>query len=355
MDTQKLQAFVKGIQDAFLTPDAVKDWIVLRVPLSNPYNMLVGGTFEAKVVSLVTWGESHGRDMELFQLLADYPPPGATFLPGLVYYVTDQVVKPQGGIRGPGYDNWFVTERPFANRDNLRTAMAGLDVAPAGPKCILVVDGAKQSGKSHGLRLAVRYATAGGVVPVDVVEWGTNQMYAWDLAGALFPAGAAELIARNYDPTKESAAVPQLITWLKAKLLNAPKTWIVLDHCNRPNLTESAADLLGKFVSLVESGWLGNVRLLIADADLTKLPKLKGRSAWDTAALPDRAAVKKWCTELADHLHKAGALKQPCTDAEIELQLDGVFEGVGTTLTLEDFAKELEKRLGDVFEWMRGH
>jgi hypothetical protein len=355
MDTQKLQAFVKGIQDAFLSPDAVKDWITLRVPLSNPYNMLVGGTFEAKIASLVIWAESHGRDMELYQLLADYPPAAGAMLPGLVYYITDGAVKPNGGIRGPAYDNWFVTERPFANRSTLHTAMAGLNAALPGPKSILMIDGPKLSGKSYGLRLAVRYAAPVGVVPVDIVEWGSNQMYAWDLAAAIYPDGEADLNARHYDPTKESAAVPQLITWLKAKLLKAPKTWIVLDHCNRPNLTESAADLLGKFVALVEGGWLGNVRLLIADADPAKLPKLKGRSAWDTATLPDRVAVKKWCTELADHLDKAGALKQPCTEAEIDLQLDGVFEGVGTTLTLEGFAQELEKRLGDVFEWIRGH
>lgn len=355
MTNQQLQAFVKGIQDAFLSPDAVRDWITLRVPLSNPYNMLVGATFEAKVVALVSWAETHGRDMELFQLLADHPPPAGAMIPGLLYFITDGAVKPNGGIGGPGYDDWFVTERPFANRANLRTALAGLSGAKAGPKCILVIEGPTQSGKSHGLSLAIRYAGTAGIIPVDVVEWGTNQMYAWDLAGAIHPEGAAELEAKKYDPTKESATVPALLTWLKAKLLSAPSRWIVLDHCNRPNLTESAVDLLSKFVGLIAGGWLGNVRLLIADPDPAKLPKLKGLSAWDTAALPDRPAVKDWCTTLAAHLLAAGALKQACTDAEIEQQLDEVFEGVGTTLTSEAFAGQLGTRLGAVFEWIRGH
>ena len=98
----------------------------------------------------------------------------------------------------------------------------------------------------------------------------------------------------SFDLTKEDSAVRAVLMWLTAKL-KGTKTWVIIDHCNRPVLTRPAADLLVELAGNIESGFLPGVKLILADIDRAKLPgALPYRSHHDRAVLPDEAAVRQW-------------------------------------------------------------
>ncbi|MFN0007227.1 MAG: hypothetical protein ACKVXR_04905 [Planctomycetota bacterium] len=356
MDPNKKQPLVNAIVKEFKAPVTLRDWVGLHIPGDNVHNILTAGAFDAQVLELVNWAEANGPQAErdLLQLMCDHSPTGSRQFHIVINWVSDGQVK-LARLAGPpveAHKDWFVTQRPFANRVDLRGLLATFGTAAPGPNSILIIEGPKLSGKTLGVRLAAQCAPPHEVVSVDVHDWGTNQMYAWDLAGAIYPEDVMEIDPSKYDPTKEEAAVPQLLTWLKGKLKKAPQIWILFDHCSKPNLTAAACTLLHRLAATVEGGFLPNVRLVIADIDVSKLPSLRGRSRWDTATLPDRSHVSEWCTTLATHLDGAGLLKKPCSAAELEELVDSVFEGLREPTEL---AVDLESRLTKVFEQIKAH
>jgi hypothetical protein len=350
---------VDEIVKAFVDPEALETWVTQRVPEDNPYNILVGVAFGAKATRLLQWANANGVGMDLLQRLSDHPPEGKRGLPDAIYYLT------KGRIRTavsnippvPPHKDWFVTQRPFANRVDLRSHLEALPTAAPGADSILIIEGEGKSGKSHGLRLARQCAPNGEFRTVDLRDWGSSQVYAWELAGAIVPKGSTELKGHNFDPSKEDAQVTWLFQWLTGKLHPGPQVWILLDHCNRPTLTQASAALIFRLAAAVERGDLPEVRLIMADVEAAKLPpeliKLKIRR--DKAGLPDRKAVLEWCTTLAAHLHKAGRLKKECTKGEIDTWADSVFTGPALPGTAEEQAGGLETRLADVFQQIRSH
>jgi hypothetical protein len=340
MDPQLRAQLTDALEQAFATPAALLLWVTLRVHGVNPNNIIIGAkALRAQILDLLTWSEAQGRDQEVLQLLADFPPGGSLTIRSAIFRLTDGDVRPRGTQMPPvaPCDDWFVTQRPFVNRKHFRSLLGTLDVAGPGGDSILVIEGSKASGKTHSVRFAKQCA-AHRKIAVDVKDWTGNLMSAGELAAAIYPFESVPA----YDPTKEDAAVPRLMTWLLGKLNDGQPTWVLLDHCTLPNLSQGATALLALFSSKIEAGDLPQVRLIIADIDRKYLPK--GLQRVDVADLPQRVDVQHWCETLADHLGKA---YQP---ADIVGYVDSVFAGLPAAPAPELLTGVLETRLADVYK-----
>jgi hypothetical protein len=282
--------------------------------------------FDQKVADFILWFTSRGRESEVLQKLADEPPNGSRGLPIFIFVATLGAVKPtvsaQTGINPVNpYDDWFVLQRPFANRQKLRDDLRAFDKAPAGADSVLVIEGDRFSGKSYSVQFAIQCAPQERYVPIDIAEWGETPMNAEDLAKAIggYTQGAD---FPSFDITKEDEAVPRLLQWLIQRL-KGTKTWVIVDHCNRPALTRAASTLLARFAGSIEKGFLSNVKLIVADIDRTKLPGvLPHRSRHDRAVLPNEEAVGKWCESLAAHLNKT------LTEEQLSKFINEAFDGI---------------------------
>jgi hypothetical protein len=125
---------------------------------------------------------------------------------------------------------------------------------------------------------------------------------------------------------------------------------VLIDHSDRGSLTEASSALLKTLAAKVERGDLPNVRLVFADAKPGVLPaKLKPNilGRWDTADLPDRAAVATWCVTLAAHLQRV------TTEKEIKGYVDDVFDGLPEKPTRDELVGVLETRLSDVYQRLK--
>ena len=238
------QQLVDAIVAEFLTPEDLETWVKQRVPEDNVNNILLGMGFTTRATNLLVWSNASGVGMDLLQRLSDHPPRGSRRLSDAIYYLTNGRIRPTGSLIPPSapHDSLFVTQRPFANRVSLRAALQTFDTATPGADSVLVIEGAKQSGKSHSIRLALQCAPP-GFRAVDISDWGSSQVYAWELAGAIYPQAAAELKSEYFDPSKEDAQVNWLYNWLSGKLHPGPHVWILLDHCSHPNLTRASSAL----------------------------------------------------------------------------------------------------------------
>jgi hypothetical protein len=208
------------------------------------------------------------------------------------------------------------------------------------------VDGPSKTGKTYGLRFAVKCAPQTRFSPVDIADWGDIPMNAADLAKAIFPDNTDGF--PQFDATKEDDAVPRLHQWLTARLRGTQR-WIIIDHCRRPNLTRAAESLLLKLAGTLAKQYLPGVRLVIGDIDRTKLPEsLSSLSRYDYTSLPDRVAVQEWCEGVAKQLQR------PYTDDQIKGYVDEVFDGFTGTIAPSAFALVLESRLTNVLHGIRG-
>lgn len=341
MDFAKLHA---AIVEEFQTIAAVDDWVALHVA-GLIDDILIGKTLSERVTSLLQWMEAQSQTTKVLQALADNPPNESRRLPALINRLTNGDVKPTASIASgiPPVDphrDWFVTGRPFVNRETLRTALETFDNAAAGANSVLVIEGDERTGKTHGIRLATWCAPQTRFSPVDMKAiWGTADIGVAELAQAISPS-AAEF--PHVDPTKEDAAVPPLLIWLRNKL-KGTRQWIIVDHCNRLNLSSAAETLLFKLAGLIEQGSLPGVRLILADVQRSRLPdSLKTNCRYDRAELPDRTAVKKWCQTLAKHVGKT------LDDQALAKHLDTVFAVDPATNTPVSMT-EFEQRLQSVF------
>ena len=350
MDGTKKERLIKAIVKEFQTSLELRNWISLKLSV-NPATIIAGGlTFDQEVLAVLNWSEATGSEADVLQLLADSPPNDGRDLLLEIFYASDGAIRRTGSRGAPvlAVDDWFVTQRPIADRDPLRTALRTLATAQNGADSVLVIAGEKRTGKSHGIRLAASSAPPNQHARVDTLDWTATQIYAWDLAGAIYPPGLVELENLTFDPTKEDSKVPWLLTWLKGKLAGK-QTWILLDHCNRPNLTKAAESLIYQLINWVDEGKLPNVRLIVADVDQDRLPRaFMKRGRWDIAGLPDREAVGTWITSLAKHLGK------PCDEVKCREYLDEVFEGTEAVPESGALADVIESRLTDVFRKLGG-
>jgi hypothetical protein len=311
----------------FRTIEAFETWITLHIPDENVANIVRPNLlFDEKVADFIRWFNAQSRATEVLQKMADDPPNGSRALPDFIYIATlgevKAAVKRQAGIKPiTPCDDWFVVSRPFANRKKLRDDLKVFDQAPSGPESVLVIEGDRFSGKSHSFLFAIQCAPQNRYVAVDIGEWGETPMTAEDLAKAIGGyKGGADF--PSFDITKEESAVPRLLTWLNERL-KGTKTWVIVDHCNRPALTSAANALLARLAANIEKGVLRDVKLIVADIDRAKLPgTLPHRSRHDRAVLPDEAAVGHWVESFATHLNKT------VTPQQISDFVSEVFEGI---------------------------
>jgi hypothetical protein len=344
MDLAKLHT---PIVEEFQTIAALNDWVAGHVsPLID--DILIGGTLSERATSLLVWMEGQGQTLKVLKALADNPPNEGRRLPALIYRLTNGDIRPTMSIATgmppvEPHRDWFVTGRPFVNREGLRTALETFDHAANGANSVLVIEGGERTGKTHGIRLAAQCAPQARFNPVDMAIWGTSAIGVAALAQAIVPAASG---MPNVDETKEHAAVPPLHTWLVGKLKNT-RQWIIVDHCNRLNLSSAAETLLFELASTIEKGFLPGVRLVLADVQRSRLPdSLKTNCRYDRAELPDRVAVKKWCQTLAAHVNTR------LDDQTLAKHLDTVFAVDATTNQPVSMA-EFEERLQSVFADIR--
>jgi hypothetical protein len=362
LDPTFRQQLADTLVSEFQTIAAFELWITQHITNENVANIVRQNVlFDARAFDFIQWFIAQGRETEVLQMLADDPPNGSRELPNLIFMATHGDVQAAGNTRTgikpiDPHDDWFVTQRPFANRRKLRDDLRAFDQAAPGADSVLVIEGDRFTGKSYSIRFAVQCAPQSRFVVVDIGEWGETPMTAKDLAHAIdgykdrqdFP---------SFDITKEDEAVPRLLTWLTGKL-KGTKSWVIIDHCNRPALTRAAATLLVKLASNIESGFLPGVKLILADIERAKLPgALPHRSRHDRAVLPDETAVRQWCETFATHLNKTVTAQQ-ITDFVSEVfagiaAQNGAGAGAGVAqpedpLTPDQVAVILEQRLSKV-------
>lgn len=306
---------VDAIVKEFQTIPAFETWISLHILDENVANIVrQTGLFNQRAFDLLSWSLAQGRDTEVLQMLADDPPNGSAELPNLIYFVTDAeveaAVNKRTGIKPiDPHDDFFVTQRPFANRKKLREVLKEFDKSQPGADSVLVIEGDRFTGKSYGIRFALQCAPKERFVFVDIGRWGTKkQLTVKDLVQLI--DGYKNQDLPSFDETKEDSAVGPMLMWLTAKL-KGTKTWVIIDHCNRSVLTRPAADLLVELAGSVENGFLPGVKLILADIERAKLPgALPYRSHLDRAVLPDETAVQQWVESLATHLEKTVTAQQ---------------------------------------------
>jgi hypothetical protein len=351
MDPKHLILLRDNIVTEFADPDRLQSWVATHILNENVHNILVvGDLLNEQAFALLKWAQARSRLDEILQMLADDPPFGSRRLPDLIYFVSNGAIQPVAARRNgippvTPTEDWFVTRRPFANRTDLRRLLDALGQAAPGPDSVLVIDGDRFSGKSHGIRFAIQCAPQDRFTPIDVADFGTVVMNAMDLTMAIDNGRNSEFPA--FDPTKEDEAVPRLLFWLTGKLKGSQQ-WIIIDHCSRANLSQPAGTLLTKLTGVIERGALPGVRMVIADIDRSKLP---GALAWsnnyDRAVLPDQTAVENWCQTLGAHIGKA------LTPLQIAGYRNAVFNGITPATTPEQRALLLETGLSKVFGEMR--
>jgi hypothetical protein len=305
---------IDAIVSEFQTIPAFETWISLQIPENVANIVRPNGRFDERVYDILQWLVSRNAETDVLQAMADDPPNGSVVLPNVIYAVTLGEVEADANKRNgvkpiDPHDDFFVTQRPFANRKKLRDVLKVFDQAQPGADSVLVIDGDRFTGKSYSIRFAVQCAPKERFVAVDIGRWGTKkQLNVRDLVQLI--DGYKNQDLPSYDDTKEDSAVGPMLMWLTAKL-KGTKTWVIIDHCNRPILTRPALDLLTELAGSIENGFLPGVKLILADMDRAKLPgALPYRSHYDRAVLPDEAAVSQWVQSLATHLEKTVSEQQ---------------------------------------------
>jgi hypothetical protein len=264
---------------------------------------LLGQDLENELVNVARAANAHDGMLTFFQALADDPP--GTNIPGLVLAFSQGEVRPrarsvQGLPQVSPDERWFAADRPFVNRLELRTHLRELATS-AGAKSILVIDGAQRTGKSFTVFLLNEFdVVQDSPPPLDVDAYARvgAQLNARELAVSLL--GGDETGCPPMDITKEAEAVPRLTRWLVGRLRERPRAWIVVDHCNRPVLTDGARRVLADFATELHRGTLPKVRLILIDFDRNALPvDWRNNVRHDQAILPSRDHVTMWCKQLA--------------------------------------------------------
>jgi hypothetical protein len=366
---------IDAIVSEFKTIPPFETWISQHITENVANIVRPNGRFDERVFDILKWLVSRNADTDVLQALANDPPNGSVVLPNVIYAVTLGEVEADANKRTgvkpiDPHDDFFVTQRPFANRKKLRDVLKGFDQAQPGADSVLVIDGDRFTGKSYSIRFAVQCAPKDRFVAVDIGRWGTKkQLNVKDLVQLI--DGYKNQDLPSYDDTKEDSAVGPMLMWLTAKL-KGTKTWVIIDHCNRPILTRPALDLLIELAGSIENGFLPGVKLILADMDRAKLPgALPYRSHYDRAALPDEAAVGQWVQSLAKHLEKTVSEQQVTTF--VAQAFDGIKVVIGqptnggqpTTVqppsdeqaddrpTIDQAAVMLEQRLYKIFDDIR--
>ena len=180
-----------AIVSEFKTIAAFEAWIALHIPDENVANIVRQNVlFDERAFDFIQWFTAKGRETEVLQKLADDPPNGSRILPNLIFVATLggvlAAVNTRTGIKPiDPHDDWFVTQRPFANRKKLRDVLKVLDQSQPGADSVLVIEGERFTGKSYSIRFAVQCAPQERFVVVDIAEWGETPMTAKDLAHAI--------------------------------------------------------------------------------------------------------------------------------------------------------------------------
>jgi hypothetical protein len=336
------EALVDTLQTEFAEIALLREWIKNHFRYELPDNILVNPGLKGQVTDLLDWAEHNDYRRQLLQSLFDNSPgPRNDRLRTLIsVYSLNQIVDSTQGPVDPT-ESCMLGTRAFVNRESFRQALKTFDAAHPDADSVLIIEGGSPSGKTHGLRLAKACAPQLRRTSIDVkVDFGEGLVNAGDLAEAIYGSP----ILPKFDPTKEDAEVPRLHKWLMAKFSTLVETWwIIIDHCDRPNLTTPARELLIKLATKIESSDLPNLRLILVGFARTTLPGgLSWASRHDKAELPPAAEVRAW-------FQKVAAIKQkPVVATDIDGYLAEVFAGhPNPTQALID--SQYERRLYDVY------
>jgi hypothetical protein len=295
---------IEALTQAILTIDTLKTWLGAHYPNALP--QLGPGHLGAELPSLITWADGEDGMRTLLQRLADHPP--GEGIPPMIFAFTHGEIKQQAKTnRGlppvPADQSWFAASRPFVNRSPLRKHLRELDSSD-GVESVLVIDGEARTGKSFAVSLAMGFEPARRSRPrLDIEDYARSArgLNARDLAVEI---AGVDKGCPPFDDTKESEAVPRLLIWLTARLneeLRERQTlWIIIDHCNRPALTDGARSILAGLAERLCRGDLPGVRLILVDFDRNELPpKWRDFVRHDRAELPGKEHVAEWFLQLA--------------------------------------------------------
>ena len=197
---------VDTIVSEFQTIAAFETWMSLHLTENIATIVRPNGRFDERVFDVLVWLKARNRDTEILQALADDPPNGSIVLPNVIYAVTlgevEADVNKRTGIKPiDPHDDFFVTQRPFANRRKLRDVLKVLDQAQPGADSVLVIDGERFTGKSYSIRFAVQCAPKDRFVAVDIGKWGTKPLNVKDLVQLI--DGFKHQDLPGFDETKE--------------------------------------------------------------------------------------------------------------------------------------------------------
>jgi hypothetical protein len=207
-----------------------------------------------------------------------------------------------------------------------------------GANRVLVIEGDHLSGKSYSVRLATQCQPRDRSIVINIADYESTTCDILELAQRFTEYREEKL--PSYDSTKENEAVGRVLGWLVEKL-KTRQLWLIVDHCNRPVVTEAARDLLIKLAQKIEEGLLPNVRLILVDLDWSKLPlRLKDNARRDTAEPPSKEQVSEWFKSLAEAAEKN---YQPSRLSQLA---DGVYMNLDqSSVDANERYLEIEKRL----------
>jgi hypothetical protein len=322
MNPEQQRMLSSRLELAFGSSTGLKAWLDAYLPEARAY--LNDGSLREQLLDLMWAANAQDGMRTLLQALASDPP--QQDIPGMVYAFTQGEVMPRPAWHGgwpdvPPHERWFVNNRPFVNRRNLRSHLQQLPHAQ-GAATVLVIEGDRHSGKS----LAMALAMGAPETPASRFAFNID-----DYARFSLPLNARELaeaIVRTsegcpaFDITKEKASIPQLMRWIVGQLTGR-REWIIIDHCNRSVLTEGARTILHMLVEKLRDGHLPGIRLVLADFNRDEMPQAWRDSVrYDRATLPDRQHVEDWLRQMAT------ASRRRCEDADLARWAADVYDGL---------------------------
>jgi hypothetical protein len=338
------ESLVDTLQTEFREIQLLRAWMQNHFRYDLPDNILKNPGLKSQVNDVLDWAESNGYRLELLQSLYDNcPGTQKVRLRALIGLISqNQIVESTSALLDPS-ESCMLGMRAFVNRASFRQALKTFDAAHSDADSVLIIEGASPSGKTHGLRLAKACVPPHRRISIDIkVDFGEGLVNAGDLAEAIYGSGSQ--IQPKFDPTKEDAEVPRLYQWLLSKFSTLGEIlWIIIDHCDRPNLTTPARELLIKLATKIDNSDLPNLRLILVGFARTTLPGgLSWASRHDKAELPSAAELRAWFQEVA------AIKKKLVVAADIDGYLAEVFAGhPNPTQALID--SQYERRLYDVY------
>ncbi|MCF3962590.1 effector-associated domain EAD1-containing protein [Streptomyces fuscigenes] len=161
--------------------------------------------------------------------------------------------------------------RVLLDRDVLRECLREF----VGGQRVLIITGARRSGKSHSwhlIRHVARHHDA-EAYRIDLGLWEGGQMGPGELMTLL----AEEMALGNTCDVDQDAAdtfrVLRYLSWFKGQVRNGPQRWLVFDGLDTAPLTDPALHLIEKIAAMADAGEANEkTRVVLIDYSRSRLP-----------------------------------------------------------------------------------